>query len=113
MQHHKIVVALGGNALEERGAEPTAENQWKTVRRAAEYLADLSQAGHEIAIVHGNGPQVGRILLTSEAAADITPTLPFDVCGAMSQGYIGYHIQRAMKEALLARGWGGFPWFHW
>ncbi|MCD8124072.1 MAG: carbamate kinase [Lachnospiraceae bacterium] len=109
MQHHKIVVALGGNALEERGTEPTAENQWKTVRRAAEHLAELSQAGHEIAIVHGNGPQVGRILLASEAAADITPPLPFDVCGAMSQGYIGYHIQRAMKEALLARGLGRIP----
>ncbi|MDD6212210.1 MAG: carbamate kinase [Clostridiales bacterium] len=103
MRHHKIVVALGGNALEENGEKPTAENQWKTIRKAADHLAEISAAGHEIAIVHGNGPQIGRIALASEAAADQVPVMPFDVCGAMSQGYIGYHIQQAMKEALAEK----------
>ena len=55
-----------------------------------------------MAIVHGNGPQVGRILLSSETARDVVPPMPFDVCGAMSQGYIGYHIQQALKYALAA-----------
>ena len=56
--------------------------------------------GYEIAVVHGNGPQVGRIVMSSEAAKDVTPAMPFDVCGAMSQGYIGYHIQQCLKYAL-------------
>ena len=54
--------------------------------------------------MHGNGPQVGRILLASETARDVTPAMPFDVCGAMSQGYIGYHIQQALKYSLNRRG---------
>ncbi len=56
--------------------------------------------GYEIAVVHGNGPQVGRIVMASEAAKDVTPAMPFDVCGAMSQGYIGYHIQQCLRYAL-------------
>ena len=56
-----------------------------------------------MAIVHGNGPQVGRILLASETARDVVPAMPFDVCGAMSQGYIGYHIQQALRYALARR----------
>jgi carbamate kinase len=73
-------------------------------KRTAEHLADLSCAGYELAIVHGNGPQVGRILLASETAAETTPAMPFDVCGAMSQGYIGYHLQQALTAALRKRG---------
>ena len=99
----KVVVALGGNALEEKSLPPTAESQLQVARRTAEYLAGLSCAGYELAIVHGNGPQVGRILLASEAAAQVTPPMPFDVCGAMSQGYIGYHIQQALTAALNQR----------
>ena len=99
----KIVVALGGNALQSKDSEPTAEGQLQVVKRTCEHIADIVSAGHEIAIVHGNGPQVGRILLASEAAADVTPVMPFDVCGAMSQGYIGYHIQQSLKYALNSR----------
>lgn len=100
----RIVVALGGNALEEKGLPPTADSQLEVVKKTVEYLADLSVAGYELAIAHGNGPQVGRIVLASEAAAGVTPAMPFDVCGAMSQGYIGYHIQQALKFALKKRG---------
>ena len=78
----KVVVALGGNALEEKGKESTAENQRNTVSRTCRLLAKLSAAGYEIAIVHGNGPQVGRILLASETAHNVTPAMPFDVCSA-------------------------------
>jgi len=99
----KVVVALGGNALEDKALPPTAESQLQVARRTAEYLAQLSCAGYELAVVHGNGPQVGRILLASETAADVTPPMPFDACGAMSQGYIGYHLQQALTDALHKR----------
>lgn len=99
----KIVIALGGNALQSKGSDATAESQLKTVRMTCEYLAQISERGYEIAIVHGNGPQVGRILLSSEIAKDEVPPMPFDVCGAMSQGYIGYHIQQALRYALARR----------
>jgi len=99
----RVVIALGGNALEDKSLPSTAESQLKVVKKTSEYIAEISCAGYEIAIVHGNGPQVGRILLASEAAANITPAMPFDVCGAMSQGYIGYHIQQGLKLALSKR----------
>ena len=100
----KIVVALGGNALQSGKSEATAEAQLAVVKETCERLADLSEKGYEIVVVHGNGPQVGRILLASETAKDVTPAMPFDVCGAMSQGYIGYHLQQALKFALAGRG---------
>lgn len=100
----KIVVALGGNALQSKDIENTAEGQLTVIKRTVRYLSDIYDEGYEISIVHGNGPQVGRIVLASEAAKNVTPAMPFDVCGAMSQGYIGYHIQQAMGNALRARG---------
>ena len=99
----RVVIALGGNALEDKSMPSTAEAQLEVVKKTSEYIADISCSNYEIAIVHGNGPQVGRILLASEAAKDITPAMPFDVCGAMSQGYIGYHIQQSMNLALAKR----------
>lgn len=99
----KIVIALGGNALQTKGSAPTAEHQLEAVKRVCEKIADISCKGYEVAIVHGNGPQIGRILLASESAEEVTPAMPFDVCGAMSQGYIGYHIQQALKYALSVR----------
>ncbi len=99
----RLVIALGGNALQSGNAAPTVEAQLEVVRGTARQLAEISARGYEMAIVHGNGPQVGRILLASETAKDVVPPMPFDVCGAMSQGYIGYHIQQALKYALAAR----------
>jgi len=99
----KIVIALGGNALQTKNSAPTAEAQLEVVKQTCEYIADLSASGYEMAIVHGNGPQVGRIVLASETAKDVVPPMPFDVCGAMSQGYIGYHIQQALRYALASR----------
>ena len=99
----KIVIALGGNALQRSGTEPTAQAQLEVVRDTCTHIAELSARGYELAIVHGNGPQVGRIVLASETAGDVVPPMPFDVCGAMSQGYIGYHIQQALRYALAKR----------
>lgn len=100
----KIVIALGGNALQSGKSEATAEAQLEVVKKTCEYIADISTSGYEMGIVHGNGPQVGRILLASETAKDVTPAMPFDVCGAMSEGYIGYHLQQALKHSLKKRG---------
>lgn len=96
----KIVIALGGNALQSGKGPATAEAQLEVVKNTCEHVAKISGMGYEIAVVHGNGPQVGRIVMASEAAKDVTPAMPFDVCGAMSQGYIGYHIQQCLKYAL-------------
>ena len=100
----KIVVALGGNALQSGNGGATAEAQLEVVKKTSEYLAEISSRGYEMAVVHGNGPQVGRILQAYEAARDVTPVMPFDVCGAMSQGYIGYHIQQCLRYALAKKG---------
>ena len=100
----KIVIALGGNALQSGSGPATAEAQLEVVQATCEYIADISKEGYEIILVHGNGPQVGRILLASETAKDVTPAMPFDVCGAMSQGYIGYHLQQSLRQALERRG---------
>ncbi len=96
----KVVVALGGNALQTKGMVPSAEEQLKVIRRTCRYIAQLSSAHYELAIVHGNGPQIGRIIQASEYAKAVTPALPFDVCGAMSQGYIGYQLQQSLKHEL-------------
>ncbi|MBQ2995875.1 MAG: carbamate kinase, partial [Oscillibacter sp.] len=100
----KLVIALGGNALQTKGSDGSAESQLEVVRRTCAHLADISCRGYEMAVVHGNGPQVGRILLACETAREVVPPMPFDVCGAMSQGYIGYHIQQCLRYALAARG---------
>ena len=98
----KIVIALGGNALQSGKGPATAEAQLEVVKKTCEHIAEISARGYEMGVVHGNGPQVGRILLASET--DVTPAMPFDVCGAMSQGYIGYHLQQGLRYALKAKG---------
>jgi carbamate kinase len=100
----RLVVALGGNAILRRGEKGTAEEQFGHVRYAAERLADLVEEGHRIAITHGNGPQVGDILLANECARDTLPRMPLDVCGAESQGMLGYMIQQSLENALRNAG---------
>ena len=100
----RIVIALGGNALQEAGKPATAESQLEVVEKTSTYIADIIEAGYDVVIAHGNGPQVGRIVLQNESASNVTPAMPFDVCGAMSQGYIGYHIQQGLSKILRQRG---------
>ncbi|XFA98837.1 carbamate kinase [Candidatus Izemoplasma sp. B36] len=93
-----IVVALGGNALGK-----TPEEQIKKVKHAVKPIVDLVKAGNEVILAHGNGPQVGMINLsfeTSNHVAKSNPAMPFPECGAMSQGYIGYHLQNALLTEL-------------
>ena len=100
----KIVIALGGNALQEAGKPATAEAQLEVVEKTSEYIADIIGEGYKVIIAHGNGPQVGRIVLQNEYATPVSQAMPFDVCGAMSQGYIGYHIQQGLTKVLRSRG---------
>ncbi|GAB4074084.1 carbamate kinase [Barrientosiimonas marina] len=98
----KILIALGGNALGD-----TPEEQMQLVQESAKPIVDLIEEGHDVIISHGNGPQVGAINLAFENGSQEysgVPSMPFAECGAMSQGYIGYHLQNAIREELLNRG---------
>lgn len=97
----KIVLALGGNALGDDLA-----GQMQAVRHTARTIVDLIALGHQVVVTHGNGPPVGMINQAFEAAAKTeahTPMLPMSVCVALSQGYIGYDLQNAIREELLSR----------
>ncbi len=98
----KIVIALGGNALGN-----TPEEQLELVRQTAKPIVDLIEQGYQVVVAHGNGPQVGMINLAMTTAAEegaICSYIPFPECGAMSQGYIGYHLQNGIGNELAARG---------
>jgi carbamate kinase len=97
----RVVVALGGNALLRRGAEDTYEEMYRAARLAAERIADIASAGFEVVLTHGNGPQVGRILLQQEAAVEVVHPMPLDVCGAESQGQIGYLLQVTIGDVFF------------
>ncbi|MEP7059123.1 MAG: carbamate kinase [Actinomycetota bacterium] len=100
----RVVVALGGNALLRRGADDTFEEMYAAARGAAERIADVAALGYEVVITHGNGPQVGRILLQQEAASAVVHPMPLDVCGALSQGQIGYLLQVTIGDVFFERG---------
>ncbi|MEA5013664.1 MAG: carbamate kinase [Candidatus Limiplasma sp.] len=97
----KIVIALGGNALGNN-----LPQQMVAVQKTAKTIADLVQQGHQVIISHGNGPQVGMIqnAMAEFSRAHGEPLAPLSVCVAMSQGYIGYDLQNALREELLSRG---------
>jgi len=99
----RIVLALGGNALQSRNSGNRYEDQMKQAEETAVCLADLLMAGHELIVTHGNGPQVGRILLQNEEARSQTPAMPLYVCGAMSQGMIGLMLEQALRNELKRR----------
>ena len=101
---NKIVIALGGNALQEAGKPATAQAQLEVVEQTSTYIADILEKGYRVVLAHGNGPQVGRLVIQNEYAEPVTPAMPFDVCGAMSQGMIGYHIQQGLSKVLKRRG---------
>lgn len=97
----RLVIALGGNAL---GNSP--EEQLELVKNTAKTIVDLVEEGYHVIVGHGNGPQVGMINLAMDFAANNganTPSMPFAECGAMSQGYIGYHLQQSIKNELISR----------
>lgn len=103
-QKRTIVVALGGNALQKRG-EASSEQQQRVADETVRQLLPLIKAGHNVAIVHGNGPQVGNIVLHEEAInTEDVPSLPLEDSGAMSQGLIGFWLQQALHDAFAVEG---------
>ena len=99
----RVVVALGGNAIAgERGADP--ESQRHAVEGACEQIADVVAHGHDVVITHGNGPQVGNLLLKNDLARDVVPPVPLDWCVAQTQATLGFLIVTALEAALARRG---------
>ncbi len=100
-----IVIALGGNALVKKGERGTLEEQRRNLKFALSQISELAKI-HDLVITHGNGPQVGNIYLQQEIASKRVPPMPLDVCGAMSQGMIGYLIQQELANFLKESGLG-------
>ena len=103
----RVVIALGGNAILQRGQKGTYEEQMENVKKTAKQIVDIILDNeYEVVITHGNGPQVGALLLQQDAGEHVhgIPAQPMDVCGGMSQGQIGYMIQQAIKNELRKRG---------
>jgi len=95
-----LVVAFGGNAILPSGQRGTLEEQRANIRHMGAELGRLLADGHRVVVTHGNGPQVGEIMLKSELARDVVPPLTLDVGGAMSQGQIGYMLQQEIGNFL-------------
>jgi carbamate kinase len=105
-QNEMVVLALGGNAIQQKGQRGTAAEQIENVSKAMQSVVELVSRGYRVVLTHGNGPQVGTILLQqAEAEATSgTPAMPMDVAGAMSQGQIGYMMQQSLGNELRKRG---------
>jgi len=99
----KLVVAIGGNALQPAEESGGAAAQRRRVESTAARLADLVQERHDVVVTHGNGPQVGNILIQNEETRHIVPPMPLDVCGAESQAQIGYLLAQALRNEFAAR----------
>jgi carbamate kinase len=107
MSHKKVaVIAIGGNSLIKDKTHQTVEDQYQAAKETTFYIADMIEAGWNVAIGHGNGPQVGFILRRSEIAHKVEGMheIPLDVCGADSQGAIGYALQQNLQNELFQRG---------
>lgn len=103
MTAKKLVIAIGGNAIQPAGDVGSAESQRRRAEETATKLADLVQAGYTFVLTHGNGPQVGNILLQNEESRGSVPSMPLDVCGAESQAQIGYLLAQALRNEFAKR----------
>ena len=102
--HRKVVIAIGGNAITQENQRGTVSEQQQNIRTCCESIADLLEAGYEIILTHGNGPQVGSIVLQNDIAKQLVPENPLDVCGAQTQGSLGYMISQTLTNVLKDRG---------
>jgi carbamate kinase len=99
-----FVVALGGNCILRAGQKGTIEEQYENLRRTAEQLLGLLSGKSRIVVTHGNGPQVGNLLLASTMAQAVVPPMPLDICGAATEGFMGYMIQNTLANCLRQAG---------
>jgi len=99
-----FVIALGGNSILRAGQKGTIEEQYENLRHTADQLLGLLSSGSRIVITHGNGPQVGNLLLASTMAQDTVPPMPLDICVAATEGFIGYMIQNTLANCLRQAG---------
>ena len=104
MERKTIVIALGGNAILQPKQQGTAEQQMENVRKTCLQIAQMIEMGHSIILTHGNGPQVGNILIQNNSASAIVPAMPLYICGAESQGLIGYMMQQQLGNILREKG---------
>jgi carbamate kinase len=98
------VVALGGNAISREKQEGNIPEQFENSEKSMHYICDLIAAGYRVVITHGNGPQVGNVLRRVEAATGVIYPLPLDICGAHTEGGMGYVLQQVLSNALASRG---------
>jgi carbamate kinase len=99
-----LVLALGGNAIKKAEENGTAEEQWKNVRNACEQILEFIVSGYRVVLTHGNGPQAGNLLIQQEDGAELVPPQPLDIVVAMTQGQLGYMIQRTLTSLLKQAG---------
>ena len=102
--HELVLIALGGNAIKTEGERGTFEQQYRNVYECCKGIAKIIKEGYRVVITHGNGPQVGNLLIQQEEAAEVVPPQPLHVCVAMTQGQIGYMIQQALGNRLKELG---------
>src|SRR5450756_542311 len=100
----RVLLALGGNAMTAADGSAAPEAQQTAIAGAMESVAGLIAAGHEVVITHGNGPQVGNLLVKNELAASVVPPVPLDWCGAQTQATIGFTIINALERSLSRLG---------
>src|ERR687894_1509109 len=104
MTSRRVVIALGGNAMTGADGSATPEAQRDAIAEAAGHIADVVASGVEVVLTHGNGPQVGNLLVKNELAADVVPPVPLDWCVAQTQATIGFTLTDELDAALAARG---------
>lgn len=100
----KVVLAIGGNAIQKENQKGTIEEQKENIYNSCEPVLELIQKGYSVVITHGNGPQVGNSLIKGELASEVVPKYPLDVCDAETQGALGYLIQQAFHNKLKQKG---------
>ena len=98
-----VVIAIGGNAITQSHQKGTVEEQQENISCCCEMIADLVEEGYDIILTHGNGPQVGSIVLQNDMAKSIVPENPLDICGAQTQGSLGYMISQTLSNVLKKR----------
>ncbi len=104
MKKEVILIALGGNAIKQADEKGTAEEQFRNVRETCKHLLEIVKRGYGLVITHGNGPQVGNLLIQQEEGVSKVPAQPLDVLGAMTQGQIGYMLQQTLINYLQREG---------